>query len=180
MTVDPVIDVALRASLAVLFAAAATHKARDPRRFRATVAAYRLLPAVLATPAALVLCASEIGVAMALVTPGARSAGLLGAALLLALYAGAIGINLGRGRRDLDCGCAGPTVRRPINGWLVARNAIFAAFALAGLAPVAPRPLVWVDALTILGSTATLAALYASVDRMLANLPGLARVRGVA
>jgi hypothetical protein len=180
MTIDPVIDVALRASLAVLFAAAASHKVREPRRFRATVAEYRLLPVTLVTPAALVLLGGEVGVAAALVTPGWRTAGLLGAAALLALYGGAIGINLARGRRDLDCGCAGPAVRRPIGGWLVARNAVLATLALAGLVPAAPRPLVWVDALTILGSTATLAALYASVDRMLANLPGLARVRGVA
>jgi Methylamine utilisation protein MauE len=180
MTIDPVIDVALRASLGVLFAAAASHKLREPRRFRATVAEYRLLPATLVTPAALALVGVEITVAAALVTPGWRAAGLLGAAALLALYAGAIAINLARGRRDLDCGCAGPAVRRPISGWLVARNGVLAALALAGLAPAATRPLVWVDALTILGSTATLAALYVSVDRMLANLPGLARVRGVA
>lgn len=180
MTIDPVIDVALRASLAVLFAAAASHKVREPRRFRGTVAEYRLLPATLVTPAALALVAGEIAVATALVTPGWRTAGLLGAAALLVLYGGAIAINLVRGRRDLDCGCAGPAVRRPISVWLVARNGVLAAIALAACVPVAARPLVWVDALTILGSTVTLAALYASVDRMLANLPGLARVRGVA
>jgi hypothetical protein len=180
MTIDPVIDVVLRASLAVLFAAAATHKVRDPRRFRATIAEYRLLPAALATPAALVLVGCEVAVAAALVAPGWRAAGLLGAAALLALYGGAVAVNLGRGRRDLDCGCAGPAMRRPIGGWLVARNAVLAAAALAGLGPLAMRPLGWIDALTILGGTATLAALYASADRMLANLPALARVRGVA
>jgi len=178
--IDPAIDLALRASLALLFAAAASHKARDPRRFRATVAEYRLLPVALVTPAAAVLLGCEIGVAATLVAPGSRATGLLGAAVLLALYGGAIAINLARGRRDLDCGCAGPAVRRPISGWLLARNAVLALVALLGLAPAAVRPLVWVDALTILGGTAALAALYAAFDRMLANLPALARVRGVA
>jgi hypothetical protein len=180
MTIDPATDAALRASLAVLFTAAASHKVREPRRFRATVAEYRLLPGPLVTPAALALVGGEIGVATALVLPAWRTVGLLGAAALLALYGGAIAVNLARGRRDLDCGCAGPAVRRPISGWLVARNALLAAIALAGLVPPASRPLVWVDALTILGSTAALAALYGAVDRMLVHLPAMARVRGVA
>jgi hypothetical protein len=180
MTIDPVIDAAIRASLAVLFAAAASHKVREPRRFRGTVVEYRLLPGSLVTPMALALVGSELGVAAALVLPAWRTVGLFGAAVLLALYAGAIAVNLARGRRDLDCGCAGPAVRRPISGWLVTRNAALAVVALVGLVPVAPRSLVWVDALTILGSTAALAALYAAVDRMLGHLPALARVRGVA
>jgi hypothetical protein len=180
MTIDPAIDAALRAALAVLFAAAASHKVREPRRFRATVAEYRVLPGLLVTPAALALVGGEVGVAMALVLPAWRTAGLLGAAALLALYGAAIAVNLARGRRDLDCGCAGPAMRRPISGWLVARNAVLAAVALAGLVPTAARPLVWVDALTILGSTAALAALYAALDRMIAQLPAMARVRGVA
>ena len=49
-----------------------------------------------------------IGTSMA--TPHAAAA----AALLLALYAGAIGVNLARGRRDIDCGCGGPASRQPI------------------------------------------------------------------
>jgi hypothetical protein len=180
MTIDPAIDAAVRAGLAVLFAAAASHKVRAPRRFRATVAEYRLLPGTLVTPAALGLVGGEIAVAIALVLPAGRTAGLLGAAALLALYGSAVAVNLVRGRRDLDCGCAGPAVRRPISGWLVGRNAVLAAVALAGLVPTAARPLVWIDGLTILASTATLAALYVAVDRMLAHLPAVARVRGVA
>jgi hypothetical protein len=180
MTIDPVIDAALRASLAVLFAAAASHKLREPRRFRATVAEYRLLPGWLVVPAAVALVGGEVGVATALVLPAWRTAGLIGAAGLLALYGAAIAVNLARGRRDLDCGCAGPAMRRPISGWLVARNAVLVAVALAGLVPPASRPLVWIDAVTILGATTGLAALYAAVDRMLAQLPAMARVRGVA
>ena len=41
---------------------------------------------------------------------------------LLALYAGAMAVNLARGRRDLDCGCAGPGVRRPVGEGLLIRN----------------------------------------------------------
>jgi len=177
---DPVADLTLRAALALLFVVAAGHKLRDPRRFRATLAAYRLLPGALAPFAATLVVGLEVAIAAALLVPGARAAGLLAAAALLVVYGAAIGINLARGRRDIDCGCAGPAVRRPINGALVARNATLAAVALAGLAPVHPRALVWVDALTVAGATAALAACWAALDRVIAHAPALARLRGTA
>jgi len=122
----------------------------------------------------------EVVVAIALLAPARRAPGPVAAAAVLAVYGAAIAVNLARGRRHIDCGCVGPAVRRPISGWLVARNAALAAAALAAVAPVRPRPLVWVDALTVMGATATLAALYASVDRLLAHAPALARLRGEA
>src|SRR5207247_2030674 len=110
--------------LALLFFVAAGHKLRDPRRFRATVAEYRLVPDRFAPPAAALLVAVEAAAGGALLVPGARAAGLLAAAALLVVYGAAIAINLARGRWDIDCGCTGPAVRRPISGWLVARNAV--------------------------------------------------------
>jgi hypothetical protein len=177
---DPVIDVTLRTALALLFFVAASHKLRDLGRFRATLGEYRLLPAGLTPLAAVLVVAVEVAAAGALLVPGARAAGLLAAAAVLVLYGAAIAINLARGRRDLDCGCAGPAVRRPISGALVVRNAALAALALAGLLPVRPRALLWVDALTVAGATAALAAFYASLDRVIAYAPGLARLRGDA
>ncbi len=177
---DPVIDVTLRTALALLFFVAAGHKLRDLDRFRATLAEYRLLPAGLVPLAAALVVAVEVAAAGALLVPGARAAGLVAAAALLVLYGAAIAINLARGRRDIDCGCAGPAVRRPISGALVARNAALAALALAGLVPVHPRALLWVDGLTVAGATAALAAFYAALDRMIVFAPGLARLRGAA
>jgi len=49
---DPAADVTLRTAFALLFAVAASHKVRDPARFRATLADYRLLPAPFVWPAA--------------------------------------------------------------------------------------------------------------------------------
>jgi len=173
---DPVVDLTLRTAMALVFVAAASHKLRDPGRFRATLAEYRLLPEGLAP----LVAVAEVAAAGALLVPGTRAAGLLAAAVLLLVYGAAIAINLARGRRDIDCGCAGPGVRRPISGWLVARNAALAAAALVGLAPVHPRGLVWVDAVTVAGATAALAACYASLDRMIAHASLLSRLRGGA
>jgi hypothetical protein len=175
---DPVIDATLRAALALLFLVAASHKARDPARFRATLGAYRVLPAALVTPAAAAVAAAEVGVAGMLLAPGLRAPALLAAAGLLVVYGAAIAVNLARGRRDIDCGCAGPAVRRPLSGWLVTRNAAFAAAGLTGLVPVRGRPLAWVDAVTVVGATAVLVAVHAALDRMIAQAPALARVRG--
>ena len=175
---DPALDLTLRTLLVLLFLGAASHKVGDLARFRASVTAYRLLPSMLVAPAALLLVGAEVAVALLL--PFARAAGLAVAATLLVLYAGAVGVNIARGRFDLDCGCTGPAARRPISGWLVGRNAILAAFAIAGLAPLRPRPLGWLDALTVVAAVATLAALHVAVEHLLAHEPAVARLRGEA
>jgi uncharacterized membrane protein YphA (DoxX/SURF4 family) len=173
---DPTIDLTIRAGLGLLFAVAAWHKLRDPRHFTATLAEYRLLPRRLAPAAAACVILAELGVVVALVS-WPSTAAAAGAALLT-LYGTAITVNLARGRRHIDCGCAGPAARREIGGWLVARNALVAGAALAaGLLPVAPRSLVWLDACTILAATAMLAACWAATDHLVALAPGLARLR---
>jgi hypothetical protein len=172
--VDPAVDLALRLALALLFLGAAATKTRDLGAFRAAVADYRLLPerAAPALAAALVAAEVVVGIALAL---GPRAPAALAAASLLALYGGAIAVNLARGRRDLGCGCGGPAARQPISGGLVARNAALATAALAGLLSTATRALVWIDALTVVGTVAALAALYAATNALIAQAPALAR-----
>ncbi len=177
---DPVVDVTVRVALALLFLSATGHKVRDVARFRATVEDYRLLPRPLVSPGATVLVVAEGAVVAALLV--ARRWGLAGAAALLALYAGAIAVNLARGRRHLDCGCTGPAMRRPISGWLVVRNLalVAVAVALAALAPVQPRPMVWIDPLTVVAATAAFAACWRASDHLLAAGPALARLQEAA
>jgi hypothetical protein len=180
LVMDPVIDTTVRTTLALLFLVAASHKLRDLSRFRATLTEYQLLPTMFVAPVAALVVGVELAVAGALATAALRTPGLVAAAAVLVVYGNAVAVNLARGRRHIDCGCAGPATRQPISGWLVVRNTVLAAGALASLAPVRPRPLVWVDALTVVAATAVLAALYAALDRLLANGPALARLRGVA
>jgi len=177
---DPVAVAIGRGALALLFGIAAMHKARDLDRFAATLAEYRLLPAVASGVAARIVPALELAAAFALSTPALHTAGPLLAGALLFVYTGAIGTNLARGRRDIDCGCAGPAVRQSLSGSLVARNAMLLVVALACLAPVRPRPLGAIDALTVAAAVAALAMLYAAIERMLANLPAVGRLRSAA
>jgi hypothetical protein len=177
---DPAIVLVLRAALALLFFAAAVHKVRAPSEFRAVLGAYRLLPPALVGPAAVVLPAAEVAVATALSAPGLGATGLAGAAALLLVYAGAVAVNLVRGRRDLDCGCFGPARRQPIGPRLVARNVALAVAAAGGAAAPLPRPLVWLDAVTVGAATVALAALWIAAEGLHAHRPALARLRGTA
>ena len=175
---DPLIELILLGALAVLWLAAAGHKARDLSAFRATLADYRLLPPAWTAAAAPVLVAGELLLATALLVPATRRAALLASACLLGTYSAAIAINLARGRRHIDCGCMGPALAQPLSGWLLARNAVLIAAALVCLQPVAARPLVWLDLVSATGAGAVMIALYRASGQLIANAPGLARLRG--
>lgn len=116
----------LRAALAVLFAAAAVHKLRDRRRFDGIVLDYRLLPPRVAVRVAAALPWLELGLATTLLA--APRVGLGGAAGLLGTYASAMGINLARGRRLIDCGCGAKPQR--LSAWRVTTNLLLAGAAL--------------------------------------------------
>ncbi|RIL06618.1 MAG: methylamine utilization protein MauE [Proteobacteria bacterium] len=177
---DPALEHVLRGSLALLLASGAVQKARDFALFRAAVEGYELLPARLAGVAAALFAALEGALGAALLAParfGLRPGALALAAALFALYAAAIAINLARGRREIDCGCGGPAAHVPLSGWLLARNAILVAMALACLAGVAQRALGLVDALTIAGGVAALALIWTAVHGLLAHAAALARMQ---
>lgn len=166
MSLDPVVAWALRAGLALLLAASALAKLRDPGAFAAAVGGYRLLPLSLARPAAAGIVAAEAVLAVALWVPALHVAAAAGVAGLLALYTLAIAWNLLRGRRDIDCGCGGPLGRRRISEALVARNAVLIGAALATTLPVLPRSLGWLDAWTVLAAVASGALLYGATEAL--------------
>ena len=174
---DPALDLLLRTALALLFLAAAWQKLRAPAGFRTALAGYGLLPQAAAAPAAALVVAGEIAAGTLLLWPAARNAGPFAALLLLALYAGAIGAGLARGRRGIACGCGGPAAQPTLGPGLLARNAVLAAGAALCLIPASPRPLSWLDGPTVAGGVAILAAVYASVNRLLADAGAFARVR---
>lgn len=171
MSVDPVVAGVLRAALALLILPAAWHKLRDLGAFRAALAEYELLPRAACAAAAPALAGAELATGALLLSPWARPWGFAAAAALLSLYSGAIAVNLWRGRRDIDCGCFGPARQARIGGALLARNGVWIAVAAAGGLPVAPRPLVWVDALTGVGTVVALGLVHASLDWLLAHAP---------
>jgi hypothetical protein len=167
---DPALEHVMRGALALLLGAGAVAKLRDRVRFRAAVEAYEIVPAPLAGAAALAFAALEGALAIALLAPaglGVRSVALLGAATLFGVYGAAIATNLARGRTEIDCGCGGG-VEVPLSGWLLLRNGLLIAAALACLGGATPRPLGWVDALSIGGGLAVLALAWSASHGLLA------------
>jgi len=176
--IDPVIELSLRLALALLFAAAAWHKVSDRIHFGATVSSYQLLPSWLVAPFTWVLPSAEVSVAFGLLLPPTRQAAAVGAAMLLFVYAGAIGVNLARGRREIDCGCFASSARVPLSNWLVARNVILILAAFILVMPVRPRALIWIDVLTITTAVTTLSLLWSAGQRLAGTGPALRRVGG--
>ena len=97
---------------------------------------------------------------------------LVGVALLLA-YAAAIGINLARGRNDIDCGCTGPATRQLISKWLLLRNLGLAAIAFTGMATSSHRPLHAADIVLVGVALLGAMALYGAINQLMANAPRL-------
>jgi len=169
---DPALTLTVHTGLALLLGRAALHKLRDLPAFRTSLAAYALLPAWSVAAMSLAFPVTETLLAAMLLHPATAPVAALGAALLLALYAAAVAINLGRGRASLDCGCAGPQHRQPISYALVWRNLGIAAIALASMLPVRPRALIWIDLGTVAAAVGVSALLYLSIDLLLAQAHG--------
>ena len=122
----------------------ALDKFRDLPGFAAAVSAYEILPAGIGAPFALLLALAEVAAGALLLTPAWQPAGAGLALLVLATATAGLAFNLARGRRDMDCGCAGPMSRRPgargtgLSWWLVARNAALAAWTARCWRPASP------------------------------------------
>jgi len=178
MQPDPIFVIASALAIAVILASAASHKLRAPARFAGQLEDYQLLPAGLVRVVSRLLPMVELATAFALLVPASRGVAALVAVALLALYAGAIGINLWRGRRDIDCGCAGPGQTQPLRPVLLARNSVLVALAL--LASIAPqtRDLGVFDGFVVIAASAVALLIYAAADGLLANSPRLLKLIG--
>ena len=130
--------IALRVMLALVFLVAAVGKFGHREELEGVIANYRVLPRPLAGALSYVLGPAEVLIGLALLGGVLASpfAELAAAAVLLA-FAGAMGINLARGRSHIDCGCFRGTLRQTLRGALVVRNLVLAvAAALCAVLPV--------------------------------------------
>jgi hypothetical protein len=98
---------------------------------------------------------------------------------LLCVYSFSIAINLARGRREIDCGCLGPSKRSPISIALLFRNAALAFSASLIMIPVSARSLQAIDVLTIAGGIVATTLVFMA-SQQLAALTTIARIRRTA
>jgi hypothetical protein len=175
MSLDPVIDFTLRGLLAAILAIAAIHKLRDRATFEGQLAGYDLLPAGLIHPASRAIPLIEAAIALFLLARSEHAS--ITATLLLLAYAGAMGLNLMRGRSDIDCGCGGADGRQVLHWALVLRNLVLAAGAAAISLPVSPRPLNWLDYPVAAAATLTTIAIYLAFNALVAQIPATAKLK---
>jgi hypothetical protein len=164
---DTLPQLTLALALATLLAASAAHKLRAREQWPAIVGQYKLVPDVLAGPVAALVPLTEALAAAGLLWPRTRAAGALAAAALLLAYAAALAINLRRGRTSIDCGCFGSRRRQGIAPWMVGRNLVLAALALALLLPTDARALSAAEPGLALAFVVTLAFLYPVLEIVL-------------
>ncbi|MEX2495220.1 MAG: MauE/DoxX family redox-associated membrane protein [Woeseia sp.] len=176
---DPLYWHVVRYLVATVFAVACAHKLSSISAFEAVVKDYELLPPTMAPLAARLIILFEIsvvtGLASGLWLPWAATLAML----LLALYGAGIGINLARGRRDIDCGCFGPAggakKGNTLSGWLLLRNLSLIALTTLLFVSVADRSLTWLDLLTIAAATGAGFAAWSAADQLMANPSRLQR-----
>jgi len=169
--IDPLLQLILALSLSLLFASAGQHKLANARRFAAQLDAYDLLPTLLTAAVARALPLIEFATAVALLIPPTRHVAGVTAALLLAVYALAVLINLMRGHRNIDCGCGGSPM--PLSPWLVVRNSALVGAAVLLTLPATARTLHIADAVAMLLMTLLLALCYLAVGQLLENQAAL-------
>lgn len=117
--------------LSGVFWLAALHKWRDGDVVRAGLADYQLLPDALVRLLPPTLALLEILLAVGLLIPAMAPLAALAAAFLLAGYTLVLATGLLLGREVRDCGCGGAGGNQPLKGWLVPRNLILTAMAVA-------------------------------------------------
>lgn len=172
LIVDPVVVWTARLVLAAVFGGAAVMKLSSLEAFVGVVHNYRLLPEPLVRPVAYLLPPFEGMVAFGLLVEPARPYAAVAAAVLLVVFAVAMGVNLARGRRDIDCGCFVAVLRQRLSWALVGRNAALLALAfLAMPSELSARSLGWVDVITAVAATATIILLYATYSRLVGLAP---------
>ncbi|MDO8290453.1 MAG: MauE/DoxX family redox-associated membrane protein [Parvibaculum sp.] len=174
-SIDPIADFALRGGLALILVIAAMHKLNERATFESQLGAYDLLPDVMVHAASRAIPLCELAIALCLLVRSENSA-YLGAGLF-AIYAGAIGINLLRGRRDIDCGCGTTDGHQSLHPALVVRNLLLAIGAGLILLPQTPRPTFFSDYAIAAFAGLAGVALYLAANVLIAQLPASGRLK---
>lgn len=155
--------------LSYLFVVGGWQKFAGTRYFQAVIADYRIVPASWAPWLARCLPVVELLAGLALLIPILRLPALVTVTVLLTGYTAAIAFNIIRGRRDIDCGCAGPGQQQTISGWLLGRNLLLIALALLSGSALQAQHLGWPGwCLSLLGATLA-ALLYHVFNQLIAN-----------
>ena len=125
----------VRLFLSIVFFVSAIDKVRQFQQFTTTITAYRLLPETWSKSLAFTITGTEISVSVLLFMGWQSQIAAFVSIFMLFIFSIAMGINLIRGRTNLECGCSGAKHAQKISLGLVGRN--------IALSMVAASILVW-------------------------------------
>jgi hypothetical protein len=168
---DPMILAFSQAILMLVFLAGAWSKLRARETFEGVVYNYRLLPEFAVRPASYLLPVAELAVGLGVAYTPTRPYAAVGAVLLLAVFNIAIGTNLARGRREIDCGCFSSVLKQRLSGGLIVRNTALMGLAvwLAWGAPQALSGMGWLDWLVGLAAAVVATFIYMAASLLAAQ-----------
>lgn len=151
MTATPSVPLACRLHGALVFAAAAGGKVAHRHELAGVVANYHLVSDALAAPAAWMIVGLETLIVLSLVSAVWLKASAALAIVLLCVFTLAMGINLARRHREIDCGCFQSVLRQrqKLSAGLIVRNLPLSVTMapLFGTTGSPARPLQWVTGL---------------------------------
>lgn len=169
---DPMAVIFCQVSLALIFGLGAWGKLKSLEEFVGVVLNYRFLPEFTARPVAYTLPFFEAAIAVGILIGPVRPFAAMGAFALLAIFSVAMGVNILRGRRYIDCGCLMSVLKQRLSWWLVARNGVLmvmAAWVVAVM--VTSRPAVLLDAFAGTAAGIVVVLLYIASGYVLSERP---------
>ncbi|HCU89581.1 MAG TPA: methylamine utilization protein MauE [Gammaproteobacteria bacterium] len=166
---DPVPILLCNYFIGCLFLFGCFDKVRAFPMFRATLDDYQLVPSAFLNISSVIVIVLELGIGIGAFKPTLAPFSMFCGAVLLLVYSAAIGINLARGRNNIDCGCTGPATRQFISKWLVLRNFGLIAIAITGMVMTNQRALYVVDFALVGVALLGAMVLYGAVNQLLAN-----------
>ena len=176
---DPIYSQAVALFIAFVFAFAGFHKLMAYSRHAGIVADYQIVPAPLVPVLAPLVIILEFASAALVLLALTRSFGLVLSIGLFVIYLFSIGLNLLRGRRSIDCGCGWGPQGHQLSGWLIFRNLLMIAAALAALLPHIDRSLQAADWILVVFAAMAMIAIYFIGDLLIANGSKLSKLRSV-
>jgi hypothetical protein len=175
--IDPLIQLTFAGVLSLILVLGAVAKMRDLSAWRGIFSNYGLLPERWTHLAGTLFICAELSGGALLLFPRTMATGATITFGVLLIATGAVIANLLRGRREIQCGCAGLGADQTLSWWLVIRNCALVTLALLALMGNASRQVGLLDGVVAVAAAISLAGLYTTVNQVLSNQPRLVRLR---
>ncbi len=158
--------------LVCLFVQAAWHKLGAPQYYR------RLMTRYVGRPgggiAVWLVALLEAYIALSLLLPESRAAGLAAAAGLLLAYGGLMASQVLRGVSNMQCGCAGPDSQLGVSWALVIRNGVCAGLALLAMTSGGTADAGWIGLVISLFVALFALLVYETSEQLISNAQWMA------